>query len=62
MTVRDADGADYQDRADDHRLVPLRRDDDKPSCDGTHSKICFAAADASIPDLAEVRELLAEIR
>ena len=45
VTVRDADGSDYRIERETIALCRCGASTNKPFCDGTHSKIGFAAAE-----------------
>jgi CDGSH-type Zn-finger protein len=48
VTVRDADGAEYHSERTTIALCRCGGSTTKPFCDGTHSKIGFAAAERAV--------------
>ena len=48
VTVRDADGAEYHSERQTIALCRCGGSTTKPFCDGTHSKIGFAAAERAV--------------
>ena len=48
VTVRDADGGDYRSERETIALCRCGGSSNKPFCDGTHSKIGFAAAERAV--------------
>jgi CDGSH-type Zn-finger protein len=48
VTVRDADGAEYHLERETIALCRCGGSTNKPFCDGTHSKIGFAAAERAV--------------
>lgn len=48
VTVRDADGGEYRSARETIALCRCGGSSNKPFCDGTHSKIGFAAAERAV--------------
>lgn len=52
VTLRDADGAEYQLDRETIALCRCGGSTSKPFCDGTHSKVGFAAAERAVQQSA----------